>query len=65
MDDKTVARVLAEEIRTNVRLRREIGLSEGDESGVVLEEGMTGVYVTTSEGQTFVLGVGEVTNGGS
>ena len=63
MNKETMAKVLAEEIRTNVRLRREIGLTEGDESGVAYEDdNVSGIRVTTTEGQTFVLGVSELTD---
>ena len=63
MDNATIGRVLAEEIRTNVRLRREMGMAEGDSSGVEYEDdGVTGIRITTTEGQTFAIGIGEVSD---
>lgn len=55
-----VARELAEELRTNTRLRHRLGMSEGTESGVVEDEGKTHLYITTDEGQAFAIGVTEV-----
>jgi hypothetical protein len=60
MDKGTIARVLAEEVRTNTRLRREMGMEEGVGSGVIHEDGNDGVFIETTEGQTFVFGVDEV-----
>lgn len=56
-----VARELAEEIRTNTRLRHRLGMSEGTESGVMEDEGNTHLYITTDEGAAFAIGVTEVT----
>lgn len=55
-----VARELAEELRTNTRLRHRLSMSEGTESGVVEDEGKTHLYITTDEGQAFAIGVTEV-----
>lgn len=60
MDSKTVVRELAEEIRTNTRLRHRLGLTEGDSSGVVESDEVDGIQVTTTDGEQFVLGVSPV-----
>lgn len=61
MDCETIAKELAEEIRTNGALRRRIGMAEGTGSEVVLEPDATGVVIQTIDGEQFVLAVGEVT----
>jgi hypothetical protein len=61
VDQAGVARVLAEEIRHNSELRRQLGMKEGTESGVVEDQGKTHLYITTDDGQAFAIGVTEVT----
>jgi len=66
VDRATVARELAEELRTNTRLRHRLGMEEGSGSGVIHEEdeGMgdvTPLYIDTADGQSFAIGVTEVT----
>ena len=64
MDRATVARELAEELRTNTRLRHRLGMEEGSGSGVIHEEGegdVTPLYIDTADGQSFAIGVTEVT----
>ena len=56
MDVKKIAEVLAEEIRTNTELRRQMGLSEGAESGLVEEEG-TEIGLLTDDGFPFFIKV--------
>ncbi len=56
MDRETVARELAEEIRTNTKLRHRLGMSEGAESGLVEGEEVT-IAIGTDEGVTFFIEV--------
>jgi hypothetical protein len=62
--DKTqVARELAEELRTNTRLRHRLGMEEGTGSGVLHEaadDETTPLYLDTADGKTFAIGVVEV-----
>jgi hypothetical protein len=64
VDRAIVARELAEELRTNTRLRHRLGMEEGMGSGVLHEEpdgnGITPLYFDTADGQTFAIGVTEV-----
>lgn len=60
MDEQTIARELAEEIRTNARLRHRLGMEEGSETQPVLQEDFKGVAVTTVDGDQFVIAVGRV-----
>lgn len=63
MDRNVVARELAEELRTNTRLRHRLGMEEGTGSGVVEpEEGneVSPLFFDTASGQTFALGIAEV-----
>lgn len=53
MDSKAIAAVLAEEIRTNAELRRQMGMHEGSESGLINPEG-TEVGITTDDGNFFI-----------
>ena len=64
MDRQTIAQELAEELRTNTRLRHRLGMEEGTGSGVIPadESGDTSpLYFDTADGQTFAIGVTEVT----
>jgi hypothetical protein len=64
VDRQTVARELAEELRTNTRLRHRLGMQEGTGSGVIHEEadgnGVTPLYFDTADGESFAIGVTEV-----
>lgn len=63
MDKQTVAHELAEEIRTNTRLRHRLGMDEGTGSGVIHEaadDDTTPLFIDTADGQTFAIGVTEV-----
>ncbi len=63
MDRATVARELAEELRTNTRLRHRLGMVEGTDSGVLHDEegnGVTPLYFNTADGEAFAIGVTEV-----
>lgn len=55
-----VARELAEELRTNTRLRHRLGMSEGTDSGVMTDGEQTHLYITTDEGQAFAIGITQV-----
>lgn len=59
MDKATVVRELAEEIRTNSKLRHRLGMVEGTPSEGVVNEQDAGVVFATADGQTFVIGVDE------
>ncbi len=48
-----IARELAEEIRTNTKLRHRLGMEEGDDSGVVGGEEVS-VGISTSHGEFFL-----------
>ena len=66
MDKQTIARELAEEIRSNTRLRHRLGMEEGTASGVLEEadyDSAAPLYIDTAEGQTFAIGVEEVRAG--
>lgn len=65
MDQKTVAHELAEEIRTNTRLRHRLGMEEGTGSGVIHADDTDAdhMYIDTADGQTFAIGVVEVQEG--
>lgn len=63
MDKETIARELAEELRTNTRLRHRLGMEEGTGSGVIHEaadDSTMPLYLDTADGQTFAIGVTEV-----
>jgi hypothetical protein len=64
VDQNVIARELAEELRTNTRLRHRLGMEEGSGSGVVheVDDGETSpLYLDTADGQTFAIGIVEVT----
>lgn len=50
-----IVRELAEEIRTNTKLRHRLGMSEGAESGVV--DGEPAIGLSTDDGETFFITV--------
>lgn len=56
MDEKKIAAVLAEEIRTNGELRRQFGMSEGANSELIEEDGNE-IGMTTDEGEIFFIKV--------
>lgn len=63
MDKENVAKELAEEIRTNTRLRHRLGMEEGTGSGVLHEaadDATMPLFIDTADGQTFAIGVTEV-----
>lgn len=64
MDRQTVATELAEELRINTRLRHRLGMEEGTGSGVIssgAEDNDTStLYFDTTDGQTFAVGIVEV-----
>jgi hypothetical protein len=51
-DPRKVAEVLAEEIRTNGELRRQLGMSEGSDSGLV--DDAPAIGIATDEGEFFI-----------
>jgi hypothetical protein len=58
MDDETldqIVRELAEEIRTNTKLRHRLGMEEGSDSGRIDDEDSIGF--TTKTGETFFIEV--------
>jgi len=64
VDRGTVARELAEELRTNTKLRHRLNMDEGTASGVIHEDpdgnGVTPLFFDTRDGQSFAIGVTEV-----
>jgi hypothetical protein len=63
MERDQVAKELAEEIRTNTKLRHRLGMSEGASSGLLNEDGGDGpanvIGIATDEGEHFFLEVQE------
>lgn len=59
MDKAKVAQIVGEELRTNVGLRRQLGMVEGDSTGVILDDEASLIHFTNSEGETFLLAVGD------
>lgn len=55
MDNKTVTRELAEEIRTNTALRHRLGMEEGSEMSYA-EDG-TKIWFSAATGESFTLNV--------
>lgn len=55
----SIARELAEEIRTNTKLRHRLGMDEGSESGVLGGTEANQIGLTDREGNTFFITVDE------
>jgi len=57
LDAKQVAKELAEEIRTNSKLRHRLGMVEGSQSGPLSEDHPEILAFDTAEGETFFIQV--------
>jgi hypothetical protein len=57
MDSEKIAAILAEEIRTNAELRRQMGMSEGSESGIVGQGEDATIGILTDDGFPFFIKV--------
>ena len=62
MNQETIAKELAENVRTNTALRHRLGMEEGTGSGVIHDDATdaTHFFIDTADGQTFAVGVVEV-----
>lgn len=58
MEANQVTRELAEEIRTNTKLRHRLGMSEGSDSDI-LEENGTEIGIKPDSGEIFFIKVSE------